>query len=111
MAAKKTVKKTKAIDGSSARAAEKVKSQAEPETKKLSALDGAVRVLGETSQAMTCKEMVEAMAVKGYWKSPGGRTPQATLYSAILREINLKVADARFAKAERGKFTLAKASL
>lgn len=111
MAAKKTLKRTKAIDGDSARAAEKAKSQAERETKKLSALDAAARVLGETSQAMTCKEMVEAMAVKGYWTSPGGQTPQATLYSGILREINLKGTDARFAKTERGKFILATASL
>ena len=32
---------------------------------------------------MNCQEMIEAMAAKGYWKSPGGKTPAATLYSAI----------------------------
>jgi hypothetical protein len=50
--------------------------------------------------------MIEAMATKGYWKSPGGQTPHATLYSAILREINTKGKDARFKKVERGKFEL-----
>jgi len=44
------------------------------------------------------------MAEKGYWTSPGGQTPHATLYSAILRELKTKGADARFRKTERGKF-------
>ena len=54
---------------------------------------------------MTCKELIAVMAAKGYWTSHGGQTPDATLYSAILREIGTKGADARFVKAERGKFT------
>ena len=41
---------------------------------------------------------------KGYWKSPGGKTPHATLYSAILREIDAKGDAARFRKTDRGKF-------
>jgi hypothetical protein len=40
-------------------------------------------------------------AAKGYWTSPGGKTPAATLYSAILRELAHKGSDARFAKTER----------
>src|SRR5262245_17465974 len=48
-----------------------------------------------------------ARAAKAYWKSPGGQTPWATLYSAILRELANKGGEARFNKAERGKFTLA----
>src|SRR5690349_3436580 len=47
---------------------------------KLSALDAAAKVLEESGQAMTCQDMIEAMAQKGYWSSPGGRTPAATLY-------------------------------
>ena len=82
----------------------KAKTLAEPKEKKLSALDAAARVLAEAGQAMTCKEMVEVMAAKGYWTSPGGQTPDATLYSAILRELSVKGADARFQKTERGKF-------
>jgi len=72
--------------------------------KKLSALDAAAKVLGEAGQPMTCPEMIDAMAAKGYWTSPGGQTPAATLYSAILREINTKGTESRFAKTERGKF-------
>ena len=41
---------------------------------------------------------------KGYWKSPGGKTPHATVYSAIIREIGTKGAEARFRRTERGKF-------
>jgi hypothetical protein len=54
---------------------------------------------------MTCKEMVEAMAAKGYWSTPGGKTPDATLCSAILREIKVKGAESRFVKAAPGRFT------
>ena len=53
---------------------------------------------------MGCKELIEAMAAKGLWTSPGGKTPHATLYGAILREITTKGNDARFVKTERGKF-------
>ena len=53
---------------------------------------------------MSCRDLVGAMAEKGYWKSPGGKTPHATLYSAIIREIATKGKDARFKKVERGKF-------
>jgi hypothetical protein len=48
--------------------------------------------------------MIEAMAAKGLWTSPGGKTPHATLYSAILREIDTKGKAARFKKADRGHF-------
>jgi hypothetical protein len=72
--------------------------------KKLSALDAAAKVLGEAAQPLTCQEMIDAMAAKGYWTSPGGQTPAATLYSAILRELTTKGADARFVKTARGKF-------
>jgi hypothetical protein len=27
--------------------------------------------------------MIEAMAAKRYWTSPGGKTPAATLYTAV----------------------------
>ena len=73
--------------------------------KKLSALDAAATLLAQSSAAMNCKELVEAMAAQGLWSSPGGKTPHATLYSAILREIKAKGNDARFTKTERGKFT------
>lgn len=74
--------------------------------KKLSALDAAAKVLGEATEPMASKEMIEAMATKGYWTSPGGKTPHATLYAAIIREIRTKGDDTRFVKTDRGRFAL-----
>lgn len=74
--------------------------------KKVSALDAAAKVLSESKEPMATKEMIDAMSAKGYWTSPGGQTPHATLYAAILREINTKGAEARFAKTDRGRFGL-----
>ncbi len=73
---------------------------------KMSALDAAAKVLGESGEPMATKEMIDAMSAKGYWTSPGGQTPHATLYAAILREINTKGEEARFAKTDRGRFGL-----
>jgi hypothetical protein len=80
-----------------------------PRANKLSALDAAVKVLGKTGQAMNCQELIAAMAARGYWSSPKGRTPAGTLYSAVLRELKTKGENARFLKTERGKFALKKA--
>jgi len=73
--------------------------------RKTGLLDAAIQVLRETGQPMNTKEVVEAVLAKGLWKSDG-KTPAATLYSSILREIQKKGEDARFVKAERGKFSL-----
>src|SRR5438445_4507232 len=77
------------------------------QAKPLSALAAAVRVLSASGQALTCPELIQAMAAKGYWTSPAGKTPAATLYAAIAREIKTKKEASRFRKAERGKFALA----
>jgi len=71
----------------------------------LSALAGAAKVLQETGQPMNCQELIKAMAAKGYWTSPAGQTPAATLYSAIAREIKTKATQARFHKTNRGQFS------
>ncbi len=86
----------------------KAKKAKEPKAKKVSAIDAAAQVLAGSKEAMNCKEMIEAMAAKSLWTSPGGKTPHATLYSAILREINEKGAEARFVKTDRGQFTIRK---
>ena len=72
--------------------------------KKLSALDAAARVLEEAGQPLNCQGMIAAMTAKGYWTSPNGQTPAATLYSALLREITKKGAASRFRKTDRGQF-------
>jgi len=93
---------------SKGKAKKTAKPKGEAKPKKLGCLDAAAKVLGENGQAMNCKEMIDAMAAKGYWTSPGGKTPHATLYSAIAREITTKGQESRFLKSERGKFALAK---
>lgn len=95
-------KEPKPTNGAKAKPAKKAK--APPADKRLSAVDAAAKLLSETKEPMTCKEMIEAIAAKGYWTSPGGKTPHATLYSAIIREIFVRGNDARFKKTERGKF-------
>lgn len=118
MATKKTT--TKKAAGSKATKATKPKAKADStpqaapakakgsKPKRVGALDAAVTVLGESKHPMNCKQMVDAMAAKGYWNSPNGKTPHATLYSAILRDIQKGGKNARFTKVERGQFTLAK---
>jgi hypothetical protein len=81
------------------------KPAAEPKPKRVSALDAAAQVLADAGQPMRVKEMIDAMAERGLWSSPGGKTPEATLYAAIIREIATKGDAARFRKVERGQFT------
>jgi len=97
-------KAQKTAKGKTTRPAVPTKPSAATKGKKLSAIAAAARVLEETGRAMTCPELIETMAAKGYWKSPGGQTPASTLYASIFKEIKTKGTDARFRKTERGKF-------
>jgi hypothetical protein len=74
------------------------------EDKRVSAIDAAARVLAEASEPLNAKQLIDAIVAQGLWSSPAGKTPHATLYSAILREIKAKGPHARFTKTERGKF-------
>lgn len=76
--------------------------------KRVSALDAAAQVLAASEVPMRAKEMIAAMEAKGLWRSPGGKTPEATLYAAIIREIAAKGTAARFKKHERGVFVAGK---
>jgi len=98
--------KNKAAKPEGAKKTKKAKEPKPPKEKKPSALDAAAKVLGEKGEPMNCQEMIKEMSEKGYWKSPGGLTPHATLYSALIREIKVKGKEARFKKADQGKFSL-----
>jgi hypothetical protein len=81
---------------------------AKPERpKRLSCLDAAAQVLSASKEPMKAKEMIEAMAKKNLWSSPKGKTPEASLYAAVIREIAAKGVDARFVKTDRGTFAAA----
>lgn len=70
----------------------------------MSQLDAAAKVLREKRKALSTQELIAEMAEKGYWKSPAGKTPHNTLYSAILREMGDKK-KSRFKKDSPGKFS------
>ncbi|MCL4211249.1 MAG: hypothetical protein HRU76_05885 [Phycisphaeraceae bacterium] len=78
--------------------------------KRLSALSAAAKVLADAGKPMRAKEMIEAASAKGLWSSPNGKTPEATLYAAIIREIAAKGKAARFRKVERGLFETTEAA-
>lgn len=83
----------------------KARKKAERKDGTMSGLDAAAKVLGDAGEALNCKTIVERALEKGLWKT-GGKTPSATVYAAIIREIAKKGSDARFQKAERGMFTI-----
>jgi len=61
-------------------------------------------VLAESTTPMRAIDMIAAMTARGLWSSPGGKTPEATLYAAIIREIAAKGETTRFKKHDRGLF-------
>jgi hypothetical protein len=71
----------------------------------MSCLDAAAAVLKTKGEPMRCKEMVVEMRDKGL-RTTTAPTPEATWYSAILREITAKKGEARFKMTERGHFAL-----
>ena len=75
--------------------------------KRASGLDAAAKVLGEVGEPMSCKAIVEKMLADKLWQTKG-KTPQSTIYAAIVREIAAKGDASRFKKTERGKFVLNK---
>ncbi len=111
-------KKTKTTNGSKKttkasaatrqpKATKQAKGKVEPASakeKKTSALDAAALVLRKAGQPMRSQELITAMGEQGLWTSPGGKTPHATLYAAMMREINEKGGASRFQKIERGQF-------
>ena len=107
---KRRAKRKKAIGPSAPRAADvgagakkSAKAGKPPKERKASALSAAAQVLAEAGEPMGCKEMVERMLAKGLWKT-NGKTPAATIYAAIIREIAARGEKARFRKVGRGKF-------
>ena len=87
----------------------KAKATTEQKPKRVSALDAAAQVLAKAGKPMRAQELITAMAEQGLWKSPGGKTPHATLYAAMMREEHDKGGVSRFRKVDRGQFALNKA--
>jgi len=114
--AKKTAKKTTRKKITKKATPKKAVKKNAPATKKstdakrVSLLDAAATILAAAKEPMQAKAIVEAVTAKGLWKPGAGKTPHATLYAAMTREIAAKGKDARFRKVERGLFEAAGAS-
>ena len=72
--------------------------------KKLSLLNAALEVLKSGEESLTTRQMVAAVKDRGLWTPGSGKTPEQTLYSAIMREIRDKGDASRFEKDARGHF-------
>lgn len=97
--AKKSTKATPKLDAKAGKPAR--------QPKRTSALHAAAEVLRKSGKPMRSQELITAMAEQGLWTSPNGKTPHATLYAAMTREITAKGKEARFRKTERGLFEFA----
>ena len=67
-----------------------------PKKRKLSLLSAAAAVLAESDEPLNCKRMIELAKSKELWSPGAGKTPEQTLYSAIVREIKDKGESSRF---------------
>jgi hypothetical protein len=91
------------------RETKKVKAAKPKGQRKPGILTLAADVLRDAKAPMDCKAIVEEVLAKGLWHTKG-RTPAATLYAAIIREIAAKGKEARFHKTDRGMFELSAAA-
>ncbi len=76
--------------------------------RKPSGLDLAAKVLADAGEPLAAKAIAERAIAAGWQTS--GKTPQATLYAAMLREIAKKGDTARFRKVDRGLFETTQAA-
>ena len=72
-----------------------------PKGPRHSLANAAILVLADAEGPLNAKAIVEKAMADGLYAPGDGKTPEATLYSAMLRDKK-----ARFAKAERGLWTL-----
>ena len=70
----------------------------------ISLIAAAANLLAENGLTMNCVQIVRELDEKGVWRSPGGKTPQATLYAAIGTEITAKGDQSRFVRKDKGLF-------
>jgi hypothetical protein len=73
----------------------------------MSGLEAAYRVLCESDEPMRANAITDEAMKKRYWE-PEGATPDATLSSAIIREINTKGENSRFVRVGKGLFAIMK---
>ena len=104
---KAAAKAAKAAAKAAPKAAPKTEAAAVPK-KGLSLLNAAATVLERSGEAMPVRAMIEEAKASGLWTPTGGKTPEQTLYSAIIREIKDKGGASRCRKDGRGRFSFAR---
>jgi hypothetical protein len=77
---------------------------AKASVKTMSGLDAAALVLKEAGEPLNVQALIVRILERGLWKTEG-RTPAATIYAAMIREIKAKGSSSRFQKVDRGTFT------
>lgn len=99
--------KSKAKSGSAEKPPKAKGAKATPKrdakAKRPSGIDLAAKVLASAKEPLNSKTIAERVLAAGW--STSGKTPHATLYAAMIREIAAKGKDARFRKTDRGLFT------
>lgn len=76
------------------------------EPKAISGLDAAAQILREAGEPMNAQDLIALILERGLWKTEG-KTPAATIYAAMIREIKAKGSASRFQKVDRGRFAAA----
>ena len=97
------VKKGRVTKGKAAKKKTPAKAANTKKPRKPSGLDAAAQVLAASGDPMRSKDIVDTMLAKGLWATKG-KTPHATIYAAIIREIQNKGDASRFEKVDRGRF-------
>jgi len=100
--------KPRAAKQAEAKPAKAPKAPKAPKPKRVSCLDAAAIVVADADKPMKAVEMIAEIQKRRLWSSPEGKTPEATLYAAVIREIAAKGKAARFRKVERGLFAAGK---
>ena len=68
--------------------------------------EAAAKVLADAKAPMRAIDLYAEIEKRGLWKT-FGKTPEATIYAAMIREIAAKKKESRFRKTERGLFVAA----
>lgn len=106
----KKVKKAKVKGEKKSAKPKKAKGEKKPRVKRegeLSAIEAAEQVFHKNgNKPLSAKGLIEAMEKKGLWKSPGGKTPDRSLNSSLIREIAANGKKSKFIKVDRGQYQL-----
>lgn len=106
MTVKNITTEAKAEAPSEKKAAPERKPAAPAGERKLSLVNAAAAVLERSDEPMTVRRMIDAAKEQKLWEPGAGKTPEQTLYSAILREMKKHGDASTFVLVAKGHFKL-----